>query len=167
MTPFLLIFKDYFKCDIKKFGLRKWRSSDGWDFFPKYKTILIFFFIFKIFDRFLDKKKCQKILNFLNFFFISFFYSNFDRKSNFMKFKLHISIRKSSKSHKFHDFNTQNHHFWSNFKKNSPAAGTLPGRLFKQRAASGGRLRRGYNAFKIYIFSKSLDLDTGNLSVTH
>ena len=74
MTPFLLIFKDYFKCDIKKFGLRKWRSSDGWDFFPKYKTILIFFFlIFKIFDRFLDKKKCQKILIFWIFFLFHFF----------------------------------------------------------------------------------------------
>ena len=34
-------------------------------------------------------------------------------------------------------------------KKISPAAGDLPGRLFKQRAASGGPLRGGLNARKI------------------
>ena len=36
-------------------------------------------------------------------------------------------------------------------KKNSPAAGTLPGRLFKQRVASGGPLRGGVNAKKLLV----------------
>ena len=90
-------------------------------FFPKYLRILnSFVFFYKKIDRFFRQKNIKKID-----FFLFVFYSNFDRKMDFIKVSKFFRSQKSLETHENDDFDPKIINFGQIFKKNLLSEGYL------------------------------------------